>query len=87
MLRREIRRRPAKSELEKIPLATAFDQAIEALEISGQRAAHATIESALETFATAEDALHELRTGKEPLRAEVARVTKKHFPQSGEGTA
>jgi len=84
LLRREIARRKFPSEVERIPLASAFDQAIESIEIPGQQQAIAVIEAAAEKLSIASDSAAELRTGKEAIGTQMRRAVEKHFG-TGEG--
>jgi hypothetical protein len=86
LLRREVGRREFKSEVERIPLMTALNGAIEAVEIPGQKEAIAAIEAAAEQFSVADDYASELRTGKEAIGTQMRRAVEKHFG-TGEQTA
>jgi hypothetical protein len=86
ILRREVGRREFKSEVERIPLMTALNGAIEAIEIPGQKEAIAAIEAAAEQFSVADDYASELRTGKEAIGTQMRRAVEKHFG-TGEQTA
>jgi len=86
LLRKEIARRPVKSEAEKIPLSLAFDEAIAGVKIDGQEQALAVIEAAAEQFSVADDCASELRTGKEAIGTQMRRAVEKHFG-TGEQTS
>jgi len=83
LLQKEVNRRQFDG-LERARVKVALDEATTNVQIPDQAKAHSILQSALEKVSDAWDSLAELETGRETLRAEVQRVTRKHFPESGQ---
>jgi hypothetical protein len=83
LLSKEVGRRQFDG-LERARVRVALDEAIAGVNVPNQAEAHRILQSALEKVSDAWDSLAELETGRETLRAEVQRVTRKHFPASQE---
>jgi len=89
MLRREVGRRKFPSEVERIPLLTALNGAIEAVEIPGQEQALAILESVSERYSIADDHAAELRTGQVATGTRMRAAMQKYFGtgESGQESA
>jgi hypothetical protein len=83
LLSKEVGRRQFDG-IERARVRVALDEAISGVRVPNQAEAHSILQSALEKVSDAWDSLAELESGKESLHAEMMRVTRKHFPQSGE---